>query len=119
MIEDFLVGSFVIIAIISIVGMVWYEILTIPSPQEYRTGIFRIYRSEKNDLYWAKIFIGKIFWIIPVWIDLETVKTDTCSIKYWRSKEKLIEFLGQQYEQHEREHKHDDFIEEINLRKKN
>lgn len=115
MIEDFLIDSFVIIVIISIVGVVWYEILLSPPLREYRTGIFRIYLG-KNDLYWAKTFIGKIFWIIPVWADLETVNTDTCSIKYWRSKEKLIEFLKQQYE---REHKHGDFIEEINLRKKN
>lgn len=115
MIEDFLIGSFVIIATISIVGMVWYEIL---STSSYRTGVFRIYLG-KHDLYRAKIFMGKVFWIIPVWMDLETVNTDTCSIKYWRSKEKLIEFLKQQYEQQEREHKHDDFIEEINLRKKN
>lgn len=95
MIGNIIAGSFVGIVVIFLVGMFWSEALKL-SPRCYRTGIVRIYFGK--GLYSAKLFVGKVFWIIPIWSTLETVCTDTYSYKYWKSKEKLIDFLKQHYE---------------------
>lgn len=115
MVGNIIAGSFVGIVIIFVAGMIWSEALKLP-PRCYRTGIVRIY-SEEGKYYSAKIFVGKVFWIIPIWLKLETLCTDTDSSKYWKSKEKLIEFLKQRYES-SKVIDYKEIIEELNLEEK-
>jgi hypothetical protein len=114
MIENIITGIFVSIVVIFVVGWFWSEALRLP-PRCHRTGIVRIYSGK--GLYSAKLFVGKVFWIIPVWSVLETMCTDTYSRKYWKSKENLIKFLKQQYES-SKAIDNKELIEELDLREK-